>query len=63
MRGSAEGPRVTPARSERTLRVRKSSKSEADEASSWRATATVTKNGKEGRFRREVDPLPERETL
>jgi hypothetical protein len=63
MRGSASGYRVTPARLERTLRMRKSSKSPADEAPSWRVRIPVTQNDMGDRFRREVGPLPERENL
>jgi len=55
-RGSAGGPRVTPARTERTLWVRKSSKSQADEPHTWRARISVTKNGKEDRPHREMEP-------
>jgi len=42
-RGSASGHRVTPSRSERTLRVRKSSKSQADEPHTWRARISAIK--------------------
>jgi hypothetical protein len=62
-RGSAGGHRVTPARSERTLRMRKSSKSQADDTQTWRARISVTKNGMEERRHRKMGPLPGRENL
>jgi hypothetical protein len=62
-RGSAGGHRVTPTRPERTLRVRKSSKSQADEPHTWRARISVIKNGTGDRSRRKAGPLPGRENL
>jgi len=55
-RGSAGGHRVTPARPERTLWMRKSSKSQADDTHTWRARISATQNGKEDRFRRKAGP-------
>jgi hypothetical protein len=40
-RGTADGCRVKPARSKRTLRMRKSSKSQADDTLTWRARMSV----------------------
>jgi hypothetical protein len=49
-RGSTGGHRVTPARPERILRMRKSSKSQADDTLTWRARMSATKNGMEDRL-------------
>jgi hypothetical protein len=62
-RGSTVGYRVTPARSERTSRMRKSSKSSVDETLAWQARMSASRNGMEGRLRRETGPLPGGENL
>jgi hypothetical protein len=62
-RGSAGGQRVTPRRMERTLRVRKSSKSQADEPHSWRARISVIKTARGTGSIERWGPLPERENL
>jgi hypothetical protein len=49
-RGSTGGHRVKPARPERILRVRKSSKSQADDTLTWRARISAAENGTEDRF-------------
>lgn len=62
-RGSAGGHRVTPSRMERTLRVRKSSKSQADEPHSWRARISVIKTARRTGSIERWGPLPGRENL
>jgi len=58
MGGSAIGPRVTPARSERTHRMRKPLKSQAGADTAWQVAVSVNQNGTKGRGRREASPAP-----
>jgi hypothetical protein len=63
MRGSADGYRVTPPRSERILRMRKPLKSLAGSGFFLAESKPVNQNGTKGRSCRETCPLPERENL
>jgi len=62
-RGSADGHRVTPARSERTLWVRKPPKSQVDEPHSWRARISAIKTARGAGSTERRGPLPGRENL
>jgi hypothetical protein len=62
-RGSADGNRVKPTRSKRTLRVLKSSKSQTDDTLTWRARMSVTQNDMEESVVERQRWLPGRENL